>query len=479
MQNSTVSGLDKVDTNSRLPEYRELLRVALPLIMAASGHALRLFSDRIMLSHYSPEALAASMPAGLFCFTFMSIFIGTAGYANTFVSQYTGAGQHKKTGALIWQALHISLLGGAIVALFSLVSVPIFRWVGHASAVQEQQVEYFNVLAWFSFSGIALAAVNSFWSGRGETKVVMMIELMCAAVNVILNTLLIFGKFGLPRLGIFGAGLATGLSNTLGLALALVLFLSKANREKYETLPRRILNSRLMWRLLKYGFPNGLQFALDLMAFNFFVVLIGRQGQVQLEASNIAFAINALVYLPILGLGMTASIFVGQWLGADNVPMARASVRRVMILSLFYNVSLGSVLLWFPEQIVGMFLPSHNPARGLVLVSAVRCLRYVVAYLVFDSFYMVQSQAIKGAGDTRFAMCAGISLSWATLAIPCYYAIKYGGSIWTLWTILVVHVMIVSVVFSLRYLMGPWTTMRVIDHAPPAPETDYEIDLGR
>ena len=88
-----------------------------------------LFADRVMLTHYGPEPIAASMPAGLTCFTFMSLFIGTAGYTNTFVAQYTGAGERKRVGLAVWQGLWVAVFGGIIVALTGLAAVPIFEWI--------------------------------------------------------------------------------------------------------------------------------------------------------------------------------------------------------------------------------------------------------------------------------------------------------------------------------------------------------------
>ncbi|HAS83721.1 MAG TPA: MATE family efflux transporter, partial [Verrucomicrobia bacterium] len=95
----------------------QVLRVAIPLIMASSGHALRLFADRVMLAWYSPTAIAAAMPAGLACFCLMCFFLGTAGYASTFVAQYAGAGERKRIGLSIWQGVYIALAGGVVVGL--------------------------------------------------------------------------------------------------------------------------------------------------------------------------------------------------------------------------------------------------------------------------------------------------------------------------------------------------------------------------
>ncbi len=461
-----------------------VLRVAFPLIVAASGHACRLFADRVMLSAYSREAISASMPAGLLCFAAMSFFMGTAGYVNSFVAQYTGAGRDDRVGIAIWQGLYLSLLGGLVVAGLGQFAEPLFDWVAHAPSVRVEQVTYFQVLCRFSFAGIALSAVNAFWSGRGRTRTVMCVELFSAALNVGLNYLLIFGNLGLPRLGILGAGLATGLSNVAGLTLALGLLFSRKNRTVFGTFPHRTLDLALFGRVLRYGIPNGLQFMLDIVAFNFFVVFMGRAGPIVLEAVNIAFGIEVMAFLPIIGLGMAVSVFVGQGVGAKDIAFARRAVRSALILATIYNVAIAAVFVFSPGPILDLFVRQGDAEQAEALQMAVICLRYIATYLLFDALYILYSHAIKGAGDTRFAMVAGLVLSWGTLVLPCYVAMRLSASIWVMWMILVVHVGLAGIVFYLRYRGGKWQSMRVIEDSPAAKamaigsEVDIQVERG-
>jgi MATE family multidrug resistance protein len=455
----------------------QVLRVALPLIMASSGHAFRLFADRVMLARYSQAAIAAAMPAGLTCFCLMCFFLGTAGYAGTFVAQYAGADRKERTGLAVWQGIYIALAGGLVVGLIAPAARLIFQWMGHGEVVLEQQVIYFQVLARLSFATILLAAMNSFWSGRGKTVVVMVIELVCAAANIILNYMLIFGNWGCPELGILGAGLATGLSSMLGLAIALALFFSPANRRQFGTLPHRTLDLPLLRRLLHFGSPNGIQFALDLTAFNLFVILLGRLGTVELEAANMAFAINGMVYLPMIGLGMTVSILVGQCIGGQRPGEARRAVRSALILALVCNAAVGLVMLVFPRVLLVLFARPADPSQLQALETAIIYMRYITAYLVFDGFYIVFSHAIRGAGDTRFAMRAGLAMSWGTLVLPTFIAHCTGASAHVIWSILVCHVLLASVVFLARYRTGNWVHMRVIEEVPTA-ELEIQADRG-
>ena len=111
--------------------YREVLVIAVPLILSTSAWSVQHFVDRMFLSWYSPETLAASMPAGILFFSLMSLFIGTASYVSTFVAQYFGAEQYQRIGPALWQGVYISLLGGLLLLCLIPFAQPIFGLVGH------------------------------------------------------------------------------------------------------------------------------------------------------------------------------------------------------------------------------------------------------------------------------------------------------------------------------------------------------------
>lgn len=439
--------------------------MAVPLVLASSGHAIRLVADRIMLARYSQAAIAASMPAGLSCFVLMSFFIGTAGYVNTFVAQYSGAGQ------AVWQGLYLSLLGGLLIAILGETGEVLFALMGHAAEVQVQQVDYFRILCRLSAPGIMLATILGFWSGRGRTYVVMGVELLAAGMNILLNHALIFGRWGLPEMGITGAGAATGISNMVALLAALGLFFASSNRHRFGTWPHKTFNPAMLIRLLRFGIPNGMQFMLDLAAFNIFVVFLGRFGTEALEATNMAFGLNACSFIPLLGIGLTASILVGQCVGAGRIDVAQIAVRRCMLIALAYTIGLGVFLIFQPLLVLRMFQRGDDPGQAATIQMAVHFVRFIAVYLIFDAMYIVYHHAIKGAGDTRFAMFMGLAISWGTLVLPCVIAYKTGASIWTMWIIFVGHVILAGVLFYWRYRTGAWKNMRVIEPSPDTPET--------
>lgn len=444
---------------------QHVLRVAVPLVLASSSTAIKIFVDRTMLSHYSDAAFSASFSAGLTNFTFGCFFLGIIMYTGTFVAQYTGARKPDRVGDAVWQGIYLAIPAGGVLALVGFLAEPLFRFVDHGEEVFVHQVPYFQILMGGWVFQLVWQAVICFWSGRGRTWTIAAIEGVTVLANIILNYALIFGHFGMPELGIVGAALGTVLSFALGMTLALLLLTRTANRLAYQTWPRRPLDLVIVKRLLRFGFPNGLQFALDLLSFNVFVMLTHRMGEVAQQASTIAFSINAVAFIPMIGIGIAAGILVGQGIGAGDTALARRAVRNalwvVLVYFLFTTTLVAAAGMLYVDRIFP--LPGSGDAEA-VYAMARWFLLFILAFMLFDGLFILYSHAIKGAGDTAYAMWMAVGLAWGMFAIPCLVVYLLGGSIWIMWGILVVYVVVASIIFCRRYRQGQWQRMRVIEH---------------
>jgi len=112
--------------------YRQVLAISLPLVASMGSITLMQFTDRIFLANYSTNAIAAALPAGIACFTFISFFMGVANYTNAFVAQYSGAGASHRIGAALWQGIWFSIFSWVLLALLYFVSEDLFSLIGHS-----------------------------------------------------------------------------------------------------------------------------------------------------------------------------------------------------------------------------------------------------------------------------------------------------------------------------------------------------------
>ena len=198
----------------RAGSFRELMTVAIPLVLSSGSLSLMIAIDRLFLTWYSEDALAASLPAAALHWTVMSAFVGMINYGNAFVAQYEGAGRKDRVAASVWQGIFSWQAGNPGPACSSLRC---FRWPpfffrrkgGHAPEVQHYETQFFRTLSCGAIPMLVTMAFGCFYSGRGKTRIVMYVDFLLAATNIALDPCLIFGLGPFPRLGIVGAGLST------------------------------------------------------------------------------------------------------------------------------------------------------------------------------------------------------------------------------------------------------------------------------
>lgn len=450
--------------------YREFLAMAVPLILSTAAWTVQHFVDRMFLAWYSPETIAAAMPAGMLNFTIMSFFMGAASYVSAFVAQYHGANRHHRIGPALWQGLYLSLLGGLVLVFLIPLAEPIFTLAGHEPLVRQYEIEYFQILCLGGVPVIAGSALTGFFAGRGRPWPVMWVNTISTMVNILLNYALIFGHWGFPELGIRGAGLATVASAFCSLALFSILASTKANNKTFHTLKGWRPEAALFVRLLRFGLPSGAQFCLDMAGFTLFILLVGRLGINNLAATNIAFNINTLAFMPMIGSGLTVSVLVGRYLGMDRPDLAQRSVYSGFRLTFVYMSSIAAAYIFFPDIFVAPFAAQADPEsfREIYRLSVI-LLKFVAFFCIFDTLNIIFASAIKGAGDTRFVMLVTVILSTFVLVIPTYLAVAvFGYGLMISWFIVSANVMTLGLVFYLRFRGGKWKAMRVIERSWPA-----------
>ena len=452
--------------------YREVLVVAVPLILSTATWSVQHFVDRMFLTWYSPETIAAAMPAGMLNFTIISLFMGTAGYVSTFVAQYYGAKRYHRIGPAIWQGIYISLFGGLVLLCVIPLAEPAFRLIGHSPKIQQHEIIYFQILCLGGGAYIGSYALSGFFSGRGKTWPVMWVNVATTIVNLVLDYALIFGRWGFPELGIKGAAIATVVAGVFSLLVFFVLLFAGGNDHIYHTRRGWRLEKDLLGRLLRFGFPSGVQFFLEIGAFTGFVLVVGRLGTASLAATNIAFNINTLAFMPMIGCGIAISILVGQYLGSEKSDIAQAAVYSGFHLTFVYMATIAAAYVLLPDLFVSPFAHHADPEGFAEIYGySVVLLRFVAIYCLFDTMNIIFCSAIKGAGDTRYVMIMTTILSVFILIIPVYLTVEVlEAGLMVAWVFATAYVISLGVTFYLRFLGGKWRSMRVIEQEPQVPK---------
>ena len=458
--------------------YSGILRISLPLVISMGSHTVMLFTDRLFLGHYSLDTLAAATPAGMLSFMFLSFFMGVISFSNTFVAQYVGAGLLRRVGAAVWQAIYCALGAGIILAALAPLGGVFFKLAGHGPGVRELEIVYFSILMQGAVFSLMHDALASFYSGRGRTRAIMLINLIGMAINIPLDWMLIFGRWGLPEMGIAGSAVATVASH----ALMLVLFMGFVFRARHEARYGVRSHWRFEWRLFarlwRFGTPAGLQFFMDTFAFAFFLLMVGRLGRNELAATNIAFALNSLGFMPMIGFSIAVSTLVGQAIGAGRPQEGAAATRSALHLAGAYMWVVAALYILLPGPLCDIFRAAgQDPVEfGAVRGLAVSLLRFVAIYSLLDVLAVIYSGALKGAGDTKFIGWTILILSVGVMVGPLYLAVVWWqAGLYVAWSFATLYICLLAVVFYWRYRQGRWQSMRVIERHPLPPQASVRL----
>lgn len=448
---------------------REVLLVALPLVISSLSWTVMTFVDRVLLKWQSGDAMAAAFAAGTVWFSTLCLPLGIAMYTSTFVSQYFGAGRHERIGLATWQGVWMAVLASPLLLAAIPLAPRIFALADHTSRVMQLEVQYFQILCWGGPAMLVGQALSSFYSGRGRTSVVMLVDAGVAILNLVLDYIWIFGYLGFPAMGIAGAGWATVVSIWVKAIIYLALVLQPKHRQQYRTLAGMRVDRPLLVRQLTYGGPSGLQLLLDVMGFTVFIVLVGRLGEVEAEATSMAFSISTLAFMPVWGMALAASIMVGQYLGEDRDDLAARATWTSLVFAWGYMGTVSLLYLVVPDLFLAGFFAGDRPdeAQAAIRALAVTLLRFVAAYNLLDAMFMVFSSAIKGAGDTQFVLRVSLAMA-AALSLLTWLAVeRWQLGVYGCWALITVWVWVMGSLFLARFLGGRWRSMRVIERAPP------------
>lgn len=456
--------------------YREIWRIAWPLVLLNASNTIMMITNRVFLAWNSPEEIAAAMPAGQMFFTLMAFFLITTSFTATIVAQNHGADNRVGCVKAAWNGFYF----GAAMAALLLILLPVGgKWIflhnQHDPEIARYELEYFLAMAPCAGLTCMETAFLSFFTGRGKTRLVAAIKVIGCLICVPLNYLLIFGKCGIPPLGIFGAGCANALANFCTLSIAAGFFLSQRQSE-YPTRGHRQFEWSICRKLLFFGTPAGLQTFIRNAAFAIVVMMIGKLGKEELTATSIALSINMIGNMPMIGLMDATSIVTGQYIGKRKLLAADRISGRSWRMLMVWVLTASAFYLFFPELLIDIF-GSRTRGGGIDMTEVhdyvATILQLAVIFNVLDATRFIAMGSLRGAGDTRIPLLIGMATSWLIQIPGTVYLVNFAhASLAQVWQLIVFYIGVDAALMVWRRRSGAWKKIKVIDLPPADPEQE-------
>lgn len=443
-------------------DIHDVLVVALPMLLSMSFDTLMTFVDRLFLSKLGPAEMNASLGAGGMQLVMMTFFTGALSYSTAMVAQRFGAGKKHECAGVFMQAVYLAVACFPLLCLTIPVGHFIFGLQGLEADQLGYQKTYFNILMFGGLINLVRNVAPYFFSGIGQTKVVMKAAFVGMIVNIICNYFLIFGHGPFPQLGVAGAAYGTLIGNVFSAVYLIAAYFSKRYRLSFGTTKNLKFNWNYTQELLRRGLPSGVEMFLNMTAFQSMILLFHGLGAVEATAASVMFNWDMVAYVPLMGLEVASTSLVGRYVGAKNAAAATRSTYSGLKVGWAYSLIIGVLLIFLPGVLADIFRPdAMAPAEAVAMFDAARpmsifMLRFATLYIFVEVFLVIYCGALRGAGDTVWVMCGCAIMNWFnTVALyVAAYVLHVPGQY--AWIIVVFVYSTAPLLFFYRWKSGKW-----------------------
>ncbi len=403
---------------------RNILKITLPVLVSLLMEQLVGLTDTIYLGHYGDgrTELAASALAGVFYLVVFMLGFGFSVGAQVLIARRNGEGRLHEIGPVFMQgSLFLLLLAALLFALSLLCAEGLFSLLVEQQAVRRAAVDYLDWRVWGFFFSFAAAMFRALYVGTTRTRILTANSVVMVLTNVVLNYLLIFGRCGLPELGIAGAAIASVAAEAVSVLFFLLYTRLRFDWRRYRLFRFGGVDLRLLGHILSISVWVMLQEGMAFLSWFLFFVCIERLGTDQLAVTNMVRSIGSVVFLFVNAFASTASSLVSNLIGAGHAEEVRPLCRRMTRLCFSFVVPLALLIALFPERVLGFYSDDARLVAYGVPSLWVMLSTYVLCVPAFIGQF-----AVSGTGHTRVTL--GIVLA----AILFYMA-------YTLWLTLVLR----------------------------------------
>ncbi|TWU42511.1 MATE family efflux transporter [Novipirellula artificiosorum] len=441
---------------------RELLAVALPLMVSAGTFSLVLFIDRTLLLWYDGASMSASMAGGNFFWVSICLPVGIASMTGAIISQYVGSGEEHRIGRFLWQSIWLALLSAPFFALVAYFAPDLFRLSEQPDSLVPAEATYLRLLLIGAVGAVLENALSGFFSGTERTRVIMWVSLMSGLVNLVFDWILIFGAGPFPELGIAGAAIASSIAFWFKAVCFAFLILYYDSAGEYQVRRSFGFDWPLIKKLLFFGFPSGLMFLTEASGFTAIVLQIGKLGDVPLRATTMAINFNMVAFIPLVGVSIAASVLVGRHLLETGPARAIKSVFAALAIGWIYSALWCVGYLALPDTMMNLYelnTPSEDSALAIEIARGL--LKFVAIYVVVDATQLILAGALRGAGDTWFVLGTGLATSVFAFGFGVMFEPAENQLNWWWWMI-TLWVWMLALFMAARFTQGKWKTMRMV-----------------
>ena len=429
-------------SRKRVSIRRNVVNLSLPVLLSSLFQRLVSIVDIFLVGGLGAAAIAATGLGQLLIFVVMTLFWGLATGTTVVIAHLSGAGRHDDARKAAFTALVACALMAAGASVLGCLSGEVLaRFLGARDEVLALSSGYIRlVFLCFAFTA-GLNILSAIMHGIGNTRTPMEGVILVNLLHILIAYPLIYGKFGLPQLGVTGAAYAINASEFFGC----LYLLGHALRRGYLGIGRPDLPLfRKIWRI---GYPVALERVAQQSGQLFYSKYIISFGTAAYAAHQVGLSIESLSFMPGAGMGIAAATLMGQALGARKIKRARMSHREALRLAIIVMASMALIFLFIPHFLMGLFTHDADViAKGCIF------LRLVAFAQVPLALSFVYAGSLRGTGDTHYVFLVTLAAMWGIRVFLSYVAVVWLHlSLPVVWGIFLLDWFFRAAAFAWRY----------------------------
>lgn len=437
--------------------YKKILRVALPAIAGLSTQMVVSLVDSAMVGRLDEAtyALAAMGIGVLATWALVSFFSSLATGTHVIVARRFGQNNFLECGNTLNNSLIASVIVGFVVAG---IGAALASPIAHFFASDETVGNYASEYLFFRFLGIPFFLISvsyrGFFFGISKTKIFMVSGILTNFFNVIFNYMFIYGSFGLPRMGLAGAGLGSTLATFSDVVFYLIIILLPSYRNKYQNFKHFKFDKEIIKGIYKISIPVSFQNVFVLIGFLSFVAITGIIGTAEQAATQAIISTLFISFLPLFGFGIAVQTLVGNNLGAGKYNLAKIYGFETAKVATIYTILLGIVFLAVPQYVLLIITNDWG-----IIELAKSSLRIAGFAQIFYATGVVLANGLQAAGRTVFVMKAEMITNLIIFVPLAYFiGVVFGFGLTGAWFALPGYIIIYSLAIFLKFNSKTWFT---------------------
>ena len=435
-------------------EFSYNLKLAYPVIIGMIGHTLVGFVDNAMVGQLGTSELAAISLGNSFVFLAMAFGIGFSTAITPLIAESDAKKNKSNTKSILSNGILVCVFLGAVLTIIVLIAKPIIYYMGQSEEVVNLAYPYITLVAISLFPLIIFQSFKQFSDGLSFTKIAMISTVIANLINVVINYILIYGKFGFPKLELVGAGIGTLISRVIMVLIIIYFIKSNPKINQYlDNLFSLKYSSIITKKIINLGYPSALQMMFEVGFFISGIWVCGIIGINYQAANQIALNLSSLTFMVALGFSVAATIRIGNQKGLNDYKNLKRIAISIFLITILIELIFALIFIILSDLLPWLYLENNNNFDVLETVSLASKLLIIVAlFQIFDGIQIVAQGALRGIQDVKIPSMICF-LSYIIFGVPImiylglYTHLKATG----VWIGFLIGLIIASILLSISF----------------------------